>query len=164
MARTHITIPDLVDKDIARFWSYVDKKSPEECWQWMLSSDSRGYGEIRLQNRLWRSSRVAYHLRHGSIPSGMHVLHKCDNPLCCNPDHLFAGTNFDNMQDMLKKGRGKNRFTKRPNVTRLTAEQVREIRKLHAAGSSSKVLGKTYRIDPKTVSRIVNRHTWKLID
>jgi hypothetical protein len=79
------------------------------CWLWIGAIDGRGYGAIKDSSRVMRrASRVSWELHRGSIPEKMCILHKCDVPLCVNPDHLFLGTNADNTRDMYRKGRAYN--------------------------------------------------------
>lgn len=87
----------------ARMWSRVDKTG--DCWVWTGATVHNGYGTISVNNRLVRTHRLAYELTHGPIPAGMKVLHTCDNPPCCRPDHLFLGTDKDNVHDAVDKGR-----------------------------------------------------------
>lgn len=84
----------------------IDSEEDENgCWIWKAVKNYRGYGHISFRNYPRRSHRVSYTVHKGEIPKGMLVLHKCDNPSCINPDHLFLGTHQDNMNDMKKKGR-----------------------------------------------------------
>lgn len=88
-----------------RFWSKVDKSGgSDSCWPW-TAGQSRGYGVIGHDGKSLVASRVAYELTKGVIPSGMLACHTCDNPLCCNPDHIFVGEHQDNMDDRMAKGR-----------------------------------------------------------
>ena len=99
------------------------------CIEWQGFRGPRGYGQIGLGSRsegIDAAHRVAYRLAHGEIPADRFVCHSCDNPPCCNPDHLFLGSPADNVRDMVSKGRGARGF-KLPQ-TRLSEEQVREIR------------------------------------
>lgn len=87
------------------FWRNVDKRGPDECWEWKRARNSSGYGRLGST----AAHRVAWHLTNGQIPDGMYICHHCDNPPCCNPAHLFCGTQTDNMQD----AKAKNRFDRR---------------------------------------------------
>lgn len=91
-----------------RFWSKVQKADGDRCWIWVggkTSNDTFGYGHISVRSRLQVASRVSYELSVGPIPEGQRVLHRCDNPPCVRPDHLFLGTQADNIRDCRRKGR-----------------------------------------------------------
>lgn len=89
-----------------RFWSKVDLKGPDDCWEWQASKLPDGYGSFGVRSRVVdKAHRVSWVLKNGPIPDGMSVCHRCDNPPCVNPDHLFLGTQQDNMKDMVSKGR-----------------------------------------------------------
>lgn len=106
----HLAAEPLPPRDFAtRFWLLVDKRGPDECWPWAGGARSHnGYGEYGHASRgKVRAHRVAYELTHGPIPDGLSICHHCDNPPCCNPAHLFAGTTLDNARDRAQKGRGK---------------------------------------------------------
>lgn len=93
---------------IARLWAKVSiptsPRSDGMCWTWR-GSTAKGYGQIKAGNRVLRVHRVAYEFACGAVPDGMVVMHTCDNPLCCNPNHLVAATQDENMADMAAKGR-----------------------------------------------------------
>lgn len=106
------------------------------CRNWTGSVNATGYGCIRRKNaagdwKLEKAHRVAYELTHGEIPYGLCVLHRCDNPRCCNPDHLFLGTRKDNNEDMARKGRARSAGLRgeRSSRAKLTDEAVRAIRR-----------------------------------
>jgi hypothetical protein len=127
-----------------RFWSKVVIQRGDGCWLWDGQSDnSKGYGRFGLDNKKYRkmpAHRASWLINRGSIPPGKFVCHKCDNPPCVRPDHLFLGTNLDNVRDMMRKGRsGYQRYPERYNTpllrqmrreshARLTTEQIFEIR------------------------------------
>ena len=95
---------------ILRFFSKVNKKGPNECWEWTGSRNEQRYGQFWDGVRCIRAHRFIWELFIGSIPDGMYICHKCDNPSCCNPEHLFCGTQQDNIDDMYSKGRGRFRL------------------------------------------------------
>lgn len=86
-----------------RFWDKVDKTS--DCWIWTAAKSAAGYGRFKLNGRLVSPHRLAYEMAFGDIPPGSDVCHRCDNPPCVNPEHLFVGSRSDNMQDCIAKGR-----------------------------------------------------------
>ena len=100
-----------------RFWKKVNKKAGNSCWEW-TACKAGGYGQIYVRGKLVYAHRLSWVWANGKIPKGLFVLHKCDNRVCVNPDHLFLGTNKDNMQDCVRKGRFSN--NNKP-VTRLQA-------------------------------------------
>lgn len=89
-----------------RFWSKVNKKTNSGCWEWTARKNDDGYGTIKINNKQCYSHRFSWQLFNGFILKGLFVLHKCDNPSCVNPDHLFLGTKKDNAKDRDNKGRG----------------------------------------------------------
>ena len=150
----------LTHKQVSLFWSKVDIGNPDDCWPYTGRTDSWGYGSVRLENKQTAAHRVAWILTDGDIPKGLLVCHHCDNPPCCNPEHLFLGTNYDNVQDMVKKGRqikGEDSIK-----SKLNEDQVKEIRKLKPLFSHSQ-LGAIFGVSRSAIYHIVKRHTWKHI-
>ncbi len=86
-----------------RFWAKVLKT--DNCWEWQGAKFSHGYGQFKIQGKVWQVHRLAYTLSVGPIPDGMLICHHCDNKICARPSHLFAGTNGDNQRDSVRKGR-----------------------------------------------------------
>lgn len=152
-------------KDLRRFWSKVDKSAgPDGCWLWTGSKIPKGYGTIKWDGKNRRSHRVAWIIAFGVIPSGLFVCHKCDNPSCVNPRHLFLGTNQDNIDDRERKGRNRPPRGEKHWKHKLTKEQVSEIRRCYGyygvGGKSSLELAKIFGVDPSTIQRIAKKETW----
>lgn len=148
---------------VIRFWSKVDKSNPDGCWLWTGSKVPFGYGTTYYNGKPQRTHRISYKIAHGEIPDDVCVLHKCDNPACVNPDHLFLGTKHDNTQDMVKKGRQKyvtHNGSENGN-SKLKESDVTQIRCLFESGYSQKGIAKLFSISTRTVCQIVENETWK---
>lgn len=151
-----------------RFWSKVAVGKPNQCWEWRRSRKADGYGQFRVKpgGSPQRASRVAWELAFGPIPNGLWVLHRCDNPPCCNPGHLFLGTPADNHADMTAKGRAAHprpgdRATFIENVRRLTDDEITLARRLHEQGESCRSIARHLRVAHTTISRLINGTHWR---
>lgn len=136
------------------------KVAPSGCWEWQRHRDPAGYGTISVNRRRYRAHRLAYEFRVGSIPDGVQVLHRCDNPPCCNPDHLFLGTALDNMMDMTAKGRRATTPTGDAHWrTKLPDEVVRQLRARAATGERLPVyrLANELGVAASTLYRVLKR-------
>lgn len=160
-------------QDLAtRFWSKVD--TSDECWIWVGSQRSNGYGCVYNDGRTRSAHRVAYELANGTIPEGLMVLHRCDNRICVSPSHLFLGTAHDNRHDAQQKGRlptGKQHWShqtpehttkgERHGSAKLTWEQVREMRQKYADGIPYRILAQELNITTRQAAYIVSGKKWK---
>lgn len=145
-----------------RFWLKVSKTGPDQCWNWKGSLKPRGYGALNAGRRgegVLYAHRVSFQLHFGPIPECLSVLHKCDNRKCVNPSHLFLGTAKDNSRDMVAKNRESS--GERHGGSKLKSPQVRQIRVLHAKGSTATDLGSKYGVHRVTITNIVKRKTWR---
>ena len=122
------------------------------CWEWTGAINEWGYGGYWQSGKWRKAHRVAWEFAEGPIPNGALVLHSCDNPKCVNPYHLFLGTPEDNMRDMARKGR--------TNTTKLTAVDVKEIRRLDSIGAKSKDLARMFDVSYASIRYIINHQTW----
>lgn len=129
---------------------------PNGCWVWTGALDGDGYGMVSMGSGKDRGAhRVSWEIHRGPIPAGLHVLHHCDNPPCVNPDHLFPGTQADNVADMVRKDRGQK--GERSAASKLTTSQVRSIR---SDSRSQKDIARAFGVDQSTISEIKTGKTW----
>jgi HNH endonuclease len=153
---------EVVNNTIDDFYARIGKKEPEECWEWQGDINGGGYGQFSLGGKRVIAHRFVWELINGPIPEGMFICHKCDNPPCCNPNHLFLGTPKDNSQDRDHKGRGAK--GEKSGVSVLTEEQVLAIREEYARGGATYLgLGKKYGVRDGTIKKIIERINWKHI-
>lgn len=137
----------------------LDKKTG--CWNWLLGKDGWGYGQMTIKNKSIKAHRYFFEKANGEIPKGQNVCHSCDNPACVNPNHLFLGTQKENIADMFRKGRAVLVGESHP-VSKLTWAKVELIRKEYAAGVSQTELGHQYKVTQANISAVVKNKTWKL--
>jgi len=155
--------------DLSRFWTRVIIRQPDDCWEWMEGKTWAGYGAVNTKQGQYKAHRLAWELSHGPIPDGIFVLHTCDNPACCNPHHLFLGTQTDNMADMNQKGRhgktghkpGEQKGERNYNA-KLNQKSVNQIKKLLQIGSyTHEQIAKKFDVSRATISMIHIEKNWK---
>lgn len=142
-----------------RFWNRIDKT--DNCWKWNGCKNHCGYGTIRVMTKTVLAPRLSWVIHFGEIPIGLHVLHKCDNPECTRPDHLWLGTMKDNCIDRSKKGRSGDRIGEKHGRAKLNDSKVREIRLRNKNNESITSLAKEFGVSDAAVWFVVNRMTWK---
>lgn len=140
-----------------RLLARLDVRGPDECWEWQGHRNPKGYGQIAGPSGLLLTHRAAYVLQHGPIPDAFTIHHACDNPPCCNPSHLRAGTPQENTYDMLSKGRARPVRALRNGRAKLSDQQIADIRDAHAGGGSCKSIARRLGLHPSYVGRIVRR-------
>lgn len=139
-------------KNRERFWSKVRKSGEDECWIWEGTVHHTGRGCFKCGGEMHIASRVAWVLANGDVPDGLCACHKCDNPMCVNPKHLFLGTIRENNEDRHRKGRSASTSFSEP---KLLPEIIEKIREEYKAGEGSSILGRRYGISRGTINRYV---------
>lgn len=142
------------------FWSKVAVGAPSHCWPWKLSHNRDGYGQIKVGGAYWTASRLAHVLATGDDLKGQLVCHHCDNPSCCNPSHLYAGSKSDNERDKVARGRHNPTKGEKNHFAKLTAEKVEHIRHLFAQGKSNTAIGQLLGVHHSTISKIRTGASW----
>ena len=143
-------LPDILDENF--------------CWEWKGAIDAYGYGVLSNKDKTTKAHRVSYEIYYAKPLGDLHCLHRCDNPSCVNPLHLFAGTNLDNVRDKVKKGRCYTGNQKGENngASKLSDTQVSKIRELYNSGKYTTLkLGEMYNVNRSTISYIINNKTYK---
>lgn len=170
--------PNYTPQIIKRFWSKVAMS--DGCWLWTGCRNAKGYGSFYCPDKVRKAHRIAWEIANGEIPTGIQVCHHCDNPSCVRPDHLFLGTQSDNSQDMVRKHR--HWLQKEPKRSLLPTfrraeqrgeqnenaktndNQVREIRRLHQEGYSSRQIASLFDMSERNIRRIIRGELWSHVE
>lgn len=151
-------LPELTDEEVKRFWSKVIILTSKDCWEWAGCLVGFGYGQVTIRRIQYGTHRIAYFLCNKQDPGDQLVCHRCDNPKCCNPNHLWLGTEAENIQDRNTKGRNAKGI--KHARAKLTEQQVRQIRNQYATGIGQRALGRKYDVTHATIQGIIHRRTW----
>lgn len=149
-----------------RFWSKVDKNGPTMphmstcCWVWTSECVNKGYGRMKYGTVRQLAHRISWELKNGPIPKDLQVLHQCDKPPCVRPDHLFLGTQKENLQDMLKKGRANKAIGQRHGRSKITEADVRKAHYLVADGVPQMEVALKLGVHVNTIARVISGSRW----
>jgi hypothetical protein len=150
-----------LDTIAERFWRKVCVGSPDECWEWLGSKTDRGYGRINIEKVTYRAHRLAMLLAGKELPESSLACHRCDNPGCVNPAHLFAGSSADNINDCIAKGRWPSRVGEASPRALLSEAVVREIRR---STEPHTVLARKLGVSPHAIRNARSRKTWSHVE
>ncbi len=151
-----------------KFWERVNKNGPNGCWEWMGARHTFGHGSVYIGRRSDGRSisvlahRFSYSIFNKDLCSHRLVCHKCDNPCCVNPDHLFLGTHKDNTQDMLRKGRGRYNPVRGEKTAKAKLKNE-DIPKIRADPRSQRAIAAEYGVNHKLICDIKRRRLWSHI-
>lgn len=170
-------LPPLNQKDIERFWKYVDKRGPDECWPWTGAKSERGYGVFEMPTATVRACRVAWYVQNGTDPYPLMIRHQCRLKACSNAKHFLLGNHQNNMDDAVRDG---SMASGDRNASRLYPEKLRRgtthgmakmsdetvalARKLNSEGVSLTAIAAQFGVSLSTVSRAVRGDTWDHIE
>ena len=144
-------------------WDLIAKKGKDDCWEWQGCTNTTGYGSMTVNQKTYSAHRIVFHLANPELISvkaptdknlKQFVLHKCDNRLCCNPNHMFLGNYNDNNKDAASKGRSKAPQGAFHKLSKLTQEQAEQARFFRGHGWSFVEIGKMFGIHANNISRI----------
>ncbi len=148
-----------------RFWRKVKKGQNHECWNWLGCYNNSGYGQVRIDRKSILVHRFSWEIHKGKIPDEMCVLHKCDNPFCVNPNHLFLGTNQDNINDKMNKNRQPDLKGEKNGNSKLTLDQVKHIKQLCYEGKFlQKEIAKMFNMSYSLISDINKNKIWRHVN
>jgi hypothetical protein len=153
-----LPVPPVDEQWVKRLWSKVGIQASDECWPWKEHLDKDGYAPFRIGSKRYKASRLVFYLKTGQDPGDLEACHKCNNPTCCNPEHIFAGTSSENRQQAVRERRG---FVGELNGrAKITADDVLAIR---ASSQTNEKLAVKYGLHSSVISKIRRRDIWKHI-
>lgn len=144
-----------------RFWEKVDIQSTGDCWNWLGAKNSGNYGVININRKMVYAHRLSYELHFDKIPDRLVVGHKCDNPRCVNPQHLFLGTQQDNILDKIQKGRNGSPLGEKSHLSKLKLEDVLVIKNLLSGKTYyDREIAEMFGVTTGCIQGIKQGHTW----
>jgi hypothetical protein len=156
----HVSDRFSLQKRIPQFWARVKvTANSDRCWEWTGYCLKSGHGVTSRKAEVMLAHRFAWFITHGEVPSGLHVLHSCDNPPCVNPNHLFLGTHQDNVADMVSKGRQQR--GERCHLSKYTEDVVRLLKERLRSGWTVRKCSEVMGIPYNTVGAINRGYSWK---
>lgn len=155
-------MPELLISDLMRFWSKVDRKNKNECWNWESSKNENGYGKFCINYKLYKAHRVSYFIKYNKDPRNLLICHKCNNPSCVNPYHLFSGTHKENIEQAVSEGRSRIIKGSKNQLAKLQESEVIEIKKLKGLINKHEV-AKRFHVASATIYDIWADRTWSHI-
>lgn len=168
---TNLVLSDAPSLHMERFWSHINKgEEPDSCWTWNGKRNANGYGLISIPNKGWQlAHRLSFELNNPPLLPGECALHRCDNPPCVNPLHLFRGSQSDNIADCVAKGRNKPPVNPPHGEqmwnSKLSSEQVLEIRRQYETSTKARGaftrIAERFGVTPQNVRDIILRNIWK---
>jgi hypothetical protein len=153
-------IPKLTKSDKDRFWAKVRRGSRKECWPWLAYTNKHGRGMFGIRRDTFIAPRVAYSITKNDPLDGLNANHSCDNPSCCNPAHIWPGTQTDGVSDMDSKGRRAANCGERNPSAKLKTQNVRTIRR---SRDSSIVLADRFHVSVSLIRQIRRGEKWKQV-
>lgn len=139
------------------------KKKKSGCWEWQSGKGTNGYGVSSINGKNMQAHRHFYLVFKGNIPKEKQINHKCDNPSCVNPDHLWVGSQKENMEDKKNKGRCADKRGEKHHLSRFVEDDVKKIREMYKYGVTQKIISKVFKCDPSNISYIVRNKRWSHI-
>lgn len=161
---THKEWLECAGRQSDRLFARIDRRGDHECWPWTGGVDEDGYGKFQItggrkRQKTVRAHKLVWELANGPVPDGLVIRHSCDNPPCCNPNHLAPGTQSQNRDDCVQRGRQPR--GEQHGMARLTADGVRAIRARVASGEPYQAIADDYGIETVTVTAIKMRRIWR---
>ncbi len=155
-------LSEITTADVFRFWKHVDIRGLDECWEWKRALSQAGYGVfgITFKYMTVQAHRFSFFIENGSLTEEC-VCHKCDNPKCVNPRHLFAGSHRDNALDKIRKGRDRSVKGRLHFRSKFTEADIAQIRKAAAEGEPVFEIAERYPGTRRNIYSIVHRETWR---